>query len=163
METSEQRGGTRRSPWPQSRVALWSLAVLAGAVLVIAAVAGTLREPVELDPGTPEGVVQAYLEAVIAGDHDAAAAHLSADDAERCDASRFRGAYVSDSMTATLDDVQVRGERAEVRVQLREPSAPPPFGSPGMRSSESFELVAEAGTWRLTGQPWPVHWCPEAH
>lgn len=161
VATSEAGARARRG-WPPSRVALWALAGLAGVVLVVAAVAGALREPADLDPDTPEGVVQDYLEAVLARDHDAAVAHLSEADADHCGAEGFQRAYVPEALTATLDEVRLRGDRADVLVRLREPTGPPPFGGPGMRSTEAFELVRDGGAWRLTGRPWPLHWCPEA-
>jgi hypothetical protein len=52
------------------------LLIVLGAVAVIAVVAGAIaatRQVTQCDRGTPEGVVQAYLAAVIDGDHDEAA------------------------------------------------------------------------------------------
>jgi hypothetical protein len=53
------------------------LSVFVGAVVLLAVVAGMVvakRAAPELDSHTPEGVVQQYLQAVIAGDYQVAAA-----------------------------------------------------------------------------------------
>jgi hypothetical protein len=137
---------------------LWVLAGLMVAALVAGLVIAALRPPDPLDVRRPEGVVQAYLQAVLDHDHAAAAGYLSEDTAERCPASAFRTAWVPEGMTADLDDVQVTGDRAEVRVVLHPTAALPPFDAVDS-TTELFRLARQDGAWRLTGVPWPLVSC----
>jgi len=57
-----------------------ALAIFVGAVVLLAVIAGLVianRGAPAVDPHTPEGVVQQYLQAVIAGDYLVAVALLS--------------------------------------------------------------------------------------
>jgi hypothetical protein len=148
--------GTARSGRPQ--VLVW---VLAGVVIValitgiaVAAVRGSTR----LDAGSPEGVVQRYLQAVFEHDHATAVGYLSDDTAERCSVAAFREAWVPDGLTADLDDVRVTGDRAEVRVVLHAVVEPLPV-DPTTTTTELFRLERTADGWRLTGEPWPLVSC----
>lgn len=146
----------------RSSVALWTLVGVVAVALVAGALAGALREPAALDPGSPEGVVQAYVSAVLDRDYPTAAEYLSAETAERCEPRGFEDAYVAEGLTATLEDVSVDGDEAVVRVRMREPAGPPLLGGGGgITSEERFLLVVEDGDWKLTEQPWPLFWCPE--
>lgn len=137
---------------------LWILAGLVVIALVVGLVIAALRPPTSLDIDRPEGVVQAYLRAVLDHDHAAAAGYLSQATAERCPASAFRAAWVPEGMTADLDDVQATGDRAEVRVVLHPDTALPPFDAVDS-TTELFRLIREDGAWRLTGIPWPLVSC----
>ena len=67
------------------------LVPVGAAVLIVALVAVALvREPAQLDPNTPEGTVQVYLQAISDGDYEGAFAVLDPDFYEgmRC---RFLG------------------------------------------------------------------------
>jgi hypothetical protein len=140
-------------------VLLWGFAALVAASLIVGAVAGALRAPARLPPGSPEQAVQAYLGAVLDGDHGEAAGHLTAEAARRCSVSAFRQAWVPEGLTAELDGVRLRDGQADVRVRLR--TATDPFALDDFTSTETFTLVDEGGTWRLTGSPWPLYSCPE--
>ena len=141
-----------------SRLVGWSLGA-ALVVLIAAGVAvGVLREPVLLDPQTPEGTVQAYVQAVLDGEWNEARSHLTDDLEAECTAIDFRHSWIPDSLTATLDDVRLDGDEAEVIVRLRTAAEPDPFGG-GYETSETFDLIREDTTWRVTGQPWPVYDC----
>jgi hypothetical protein len=157
--TTQQRQvrGERRAGLPSS--AVWALVALVVTVVVVGAVAGTLRAPTPLDEQSPEGVVQAYLQAVLDGDHLAAVAFFSDDTARDCQASDFRNAWVPESLTATLDAVHVRGDDATVRVRLRTVAGPGPFGGDGYSSLETLTLAREDAQWRITGAPWPLLDC----
>ena len=134
------------------------IATLVIAVLVIAAVGGALRSASPPDSSTPEGVTQVYLQAVF--DHDfTAAVALYSEQLASCDVADFRSSWVPESLTATLDDVQMRGDTATVRVRLRSVAGPPPLGGDGYSSVETFTLAREGAQWRITGEPWPVYDC----
>ena len=137
---------------------LWVLGGLVALALAIGAVVGGLRDPAELDPRRPEGVVQEYLKAVLDRDYAAAVGYLSDETAERCPASAFRETWVPDDLTADLEDVRSQAGQVEVLVRLRTAADPLPFDD-GLSSTEAFTLVEEDGAWRLTGDPWPLYSC----
>ncbi len=147
-----------RPPPGRSRALLWVLGGLVLVTLVIGAVVGAVRDPATLDPQSPEGVVQSYLEAVFDHDYTNAVGYLTAETAERCRPSAFRDAWVPDDLIADLDEVRVRDGQADVRVQLRSTADPLPFESMDP-SVETFTLVDDDGPWRITDEPWPLHSC----
>lgn len=148
---------SRERPRPP-RLARWSLAA-ALLVLIAAGVAvGVLRDPVLLNPQTPEGTVQVYVQAVLDGEWTEARSHLAGDLEAECTALDFRRSWVPDSLTVTLDDVRVDGDEAEVVVRLRTVAQPDPFGGQ-YETTETFDLTRENATWQLIGQPWPVYDC----
>ncbi|MGH2720170.1 MAG: hypothetical protein ACRDJO_01030 [Actinomycetota bacterium] len=157
MTDIEQADGTGRSP--RVRRPLVVLLLLAAAAVVVSVVVAVAAPGPRLDASSPESVVARYLQAVIDRDSDAAT-YLSAGTAERCATTLLRDAWIPPSLTATLDDVEVRGNEAEVVVRLRSVPAPPPFGG-GFSSIERFTVVrASAGDpWRIAGDPWPVYAC----
>ncbi|HSK98133.1 MAG TPA: hypothetical protein VK891_16020 [Euzebyales bacterium] len=158
MEATDQTPPEQQHRPRRSQRLLWVLGGLVAVALLVGALVGALRSPAELDPDSPEGVVQAYLEAVIEGDHAAAAGYLSEETARRCRASAFRQAWVPDGLTADLDGVRVRGPRTEVRVRMR--TTADPFTLDGYTSTETFTLADENGAWRLVDDPWPLYACP---
>ena len=150
-----------RSPHerPRSkRLVGWSLGA-ALVVLIAAGVAvGVMREPVLLDPHTPEGTVQAYVQAILDGEWNEARSHLTDDLEAECSISDFRRSWLPGSLAATLDDVRLHGDEAEVVVRMRTAAEPEPFGG-RYETTEVFDLIREGPTWRVTGQPWPVYDC----
>lgn len=137
----------------------WVVGGIVVAIIALGGLAGALRGPADIQPDSPEGVVQAYLRAVLARDHADAAGYLTDDTARRCPASAFRQAWVPDDVTADLEQVSVTGGDARVRVRLRTPAGPLPLDSES--STELFLLAREDGAWRLTGEPWPLTTCEE--
>lgn len=144
-------GGKARSS--ERRLLLWSGVALG--VLVVLAAAFSFIGDAELDPGTPEGVVQDYVRAVIAGDRPAARSYL-ADELDGC-GTRFPR-YLADQAYRIewLDTTLGEGE-AWVTVSVAG-SDPGIFG--GNRSETyEFRLISEAGGWRITHQEWPWYEC----
>jgi hypothetical protein len=148
-------------PPSRSTALLWGLGGILLAVIVVGAVASALREPVLLEVGTPEGVAQRYLQAVLDDDPSAAAAFLSAD--SRCDVEDYDEVWVPDSLTVSLDSVRLleSEQAAEVRVRLRSVAGPGPFGDGGYSSFETLRLARQDGRWTLVGTPWPLYDCRE--
>lgn len=157
MSAEEPASGTRERGRRRSVVVLWALVAVVGVALIVGAVAGALREPAALEAGTPEAAVQAYLQAVIAGEYEQATQYLSAEAAERCDAAELRRADVPERLTATLEEVRPAGDGQEVLVHFRAGPPPPQLGGSGYSYTERFLLVDEGGSWRLSDAPWPFY------
>lgn len=134
-----------------------SLVLIAGltAVLIVVTIvlAFTLgdREPTTFDPGTPERAVQDYLQALDDGDFEAAYALLSSDYQRTVSLSdflererfQFRSDYGADRVT--IDDVDINGETARLRLQLRYVTG----DGDDYERQEDVALVRENGAWRL--------------
>ena len=137
--------GTRRWLW------------LGGAVVfvVLLAAIALIREPVQLDEGTPEGVTQAYLQAISDGEYDTAFGYLDPDYYKGCDATSLaRNAPDQGFGAAIEEEVQGSDERPLVPVTLRFGNPGGLFGS-GYTTFELFELVTVDGEWRITNEAWP--------
>ena len=80
-----------------NRVLLVVVAVVIAAAVVAGVLLATRDEP-RYGSGTPEGVVQSYLEAVIAGDHPEAVRFLAAD--SDCEVSDLDRAAVQQEVRA---------------------------------------------------------------
>lgn len=159
MDVLEQTGRDDGPPDHPPRPLVWILAGVVAAGLIVAAVLGALRDPAPLDPGTPEGVVQVYLQAVLDGDVTTARNLLSQDLAENCSVQDLRDSWVPEGVTASLGDVRHLRDEVEVEVRLRTVAGPPPFGAGGQETTEFFTLIEVAGEWRIDGATWPVHDC----
>jgi hypothetical protein len=128
----------------------WLLPTLGGVVVVALVAAGVLRDAPELDPSTPEGTVQAYLEAVFDGDQEAAAALTEGE----CDTNLGPGIQV-EGVSATLKSVEGDENQATVIVKMSQPSTEP-FG--GLSEWEEwFSLLNHDGTWMIQQQVWPYY------
>jgi len=138
--------------------------VLAAAVGVIAALAvfagvvAATRDPVVLDPASPEGVAQAYLAAIARGDLAAAVDQLAEE--SPCGLDDLAVAYLPRSLQITLDDATVQGDGAVVSVEITEVYDESPFGSSGYTHTERLLLTRQGPHWRVTGSPWPMYGCP---
>ena len=134
------------------------LAVIGGAIVVIGIIVASLASSwtaPERDPKSPEGVVQAYLAAVL--DHDSAAARALLEADTTCTIEQFDQSYVDRDVTINLVDVEVSGSDATVQVSI-EHSNGDPFG--GTWNEEQYLRLAKSGdSWRITGSPWPVYSC----
>lgn len=127
--------------------------ITAALVVVTIVLAFTLgdREPTTFDPGTPERAVQDYIQALHKGDFEAAYALLAADYQRTVSLSdflererfQFRSEFAADRVT--IDDVNISGETARLRLQLRYISD----DGDGYESKTSVLLVREDGAWRL--------------
>jgi hypothetical protein len=128
-------------------------------IAVIGVVAGVLtstRDVPTYDRGTPEGVVQAYLTAVVDGDHDAAVAFLAQD--SPCTVDDLDRAFVPDGVRIVLRDTRSDGDTAQVGVDVAMPSGGP-LGSTEFTEQHTFRLRQSDGDWRITGRPWPMYDC----
>jgi hypothetical protein len=147
----------RRVSSRPNRVLAIAVAVIA-LVAVLAGVVSSTRSATRYDRGTPEGVVQAYLEAVIDGD-DREAAGLLAQDSE-CTVDDLDRTGVPDALRAVLRDTEVDGDTARVEVDLDLAPAGP-LDSFELTEEHTFRLVRADGKWLIQGTPWPMFECSE--
>ena len=134
------------------------LAVIVIAALVLSAVSAlvsSLREDVKFSANTPEGVVQLYLTAIIAGKNDQAASYFSSD--STCNASDIDRAYVSDTLRVNLVSTSIDGNSAYVKIDANT-GASGPFDD-GYTESHTYRLTQESGKWLIEGIPWPIWDC----
>lgn len=132
------------------------LVVIAALVLVALAAILVRGGPEELDPTSPEGVVQRYSAAVIAGDEPAAMALLSDRLVTDCEKMPF---YPADGIRVTLLSTAERGESASVSVLIRISYGSSPFGSGETESRQAFQLVNEQGLWKIDVTPYELTVC----
>jgi len=126
--------------------------------LVIVALTAVLARPasVELDSSSPEGIVQRYTEAVIAGDDPTARESLAADLRQECDQIE---AYGRDDTRVTLSGTTEHDDKATVEVTVTQ-NGGGVFGGE-YTSDERFHLERDAGEWYITGTPWQFTICEE--
>jgi hypothetical protein len=133
------------------RLPSWVLPGL-GVLAVVALVAvGLLRETPELDPATPEGTVQAYLDAVFAGDLEAAAQYTEG----QCDPNLGVPGTPTQGVSASLVSSEVNDQTATVIVQLSQTSNDPFIGVSEWQ--EWFNLINRDGVWLIQEPVWPFY------
>jgi hypothetical protein len=136
------------------------LALVVGGALVVAVVAAVVasgRSEVDLEPGTPQATVQAYLRAVLDGD---VAALDSLEPETECQAGDITGAFIPESARVVLTEAEIDGAQATVQVEVTESSSGSPFGVDEFTHEETFALERSgSGEWRIVGAPWPLYSC----
>lgn len=142
--------------------------VLAGALL---AAAGPHRAREAFPDGTPEAVVQRYVDAVLAGDRRTARATFTAALAARCTIGAFDRAFGEteawiggaerpvDHRIQVVERSDMDGGRVRLRVRDAHAQVEPPFGGSRWTSDHEFVLVQVDGVWRLDAADWPEP-CP---
>lgn len=118
-----------------------------------------VRSASDRDPGTPEGVAQAYFRAVLDQDDSAARSLMTPDLAARCNDGRIYIA-TSGSTRVVLDATDVQSGRAVVTVEISEMTDPSPFDVDGYSHRERLVMTGAPGEWSISEQPWP-YFCPE--
>ncbi|MEA1902521.1 MAG: hypothetical protein U9N56_03235 [Actinomycetota bacterium] len=131
-------------------------AVLGIAVVALVAIALN-REPVQLDPNTPEGTVQAYLQAIGDSDYDAAFELLDPEEYEGCSpADLATSVNRGEPFTAVFDTENIEkvgNDTTLVPVRMQFGSTGP-FGN-GWTQWETFILTDRTGSWLITEEAWP--------
>lgn len=133
------------------------LGVIATLVVVALLVVFTRGEPVLRDASTPEGVVQRYSAAAIAGDETAAAEYLTDAAVDRCE-NFERGD--TGSIRVTLVSTTERDDSADVRVSIVTFYGSDPFGGSESEYEDVFDLVKVDGDWKIDVAPWQLAVCP---
>lgn len=135
------------------------LAALVGVVVVLAFVAGVVasrRQVVALDSGTPEGVAQAYIRAVLDDDLAAAAALLSpASGCAIADTARS----MPDTVRVVLESTVVDGAAAVVTLRVTDSEGEGPFAASPRSHTERVTLARADGAWLVTGSSWLLPGC----
>ncbi len=152
------------------RFLFWAGAAAVALLLLATALVVLLdaREPKLLPADTPAGVVQRYLLAVEAGDAQQAFEYLTTTvttgtttEARSLDDFRRRMPSPGErrGLQVVLDSETVRGEKAEVQVYFSriEAGRGSILGSPVSQWPRKFELVRDAGEWRITGLRYSVY------
>ena len=155
-EQGSHSGFPRKSLSRDTRILLWS--GVAVGVLVVVAVVLTFVDRPGLDPSTPEGVVQRYLQAVVEGRRSLARSYLSDRLQEECD-SGFPRHVSRDAYRIEWIDTVVDESEAWVDVLVAEEDL-------GILDSyyefnAGFALEESADGWRITDQEWPWYGCSE--
>jgi hypothetical protein len=130
----------------------WILPTVAVVVVIALVAVGLSREPAELDPDSPEGAVQAYIQALSAGDFDEAATYWATDGC--LPPSNVPTAGAPD-VSASLVSVDDNDRQATVVVRLTENSTDPLSGL--YEYEEWFMLVNEDGAWKISQPSWPYY------
>lgn len=131
-------------------IALALVAVTALTIVVI-----NTTDEKSYDKGTPQGVVQSYLDSVFNGDFNTAASYISSE--SECTATDLDRAFIPSRPRIYLTSTTVAGATAQVKIQVEQ-------GDSGILNNPSTEervirLVKPGNTWLLTGIPWPLYDC----
>ena len=146
---------------------MWGVGIgVAALALAAVIIALTVNRGVDaLDSGTPEGVVQRYLQAIVEEEYEDAYALLSEEAQSACAFDKFldsleRRGRDEAAFTARLDSVRVRDDTATVRVRIEERRAPDGLlYNPRPGYEEPYRLTWTGGGWRLTEPGYPAWAC----
>ncbi len=130
----------------------WVAGALLTALVVGAAIVASRPVPT-YDLSTPEGTVQAFLQAVLDGDDETAAGFLSSEVDPHCVAELYRGPDTSVRVTLVSTDVQ--DHTATVRVRITFTEAQPPFGGSEYSNDATYRLERTDDGWTITRADWP--------
>lgn len=134
------------------------LAVVVGLVIGLAVLTEVLvAQPTTAvdDPSSPAGVVRAYVQALVAEDHEAAAALL--EEGGPCEVADVERAYPPDVDRVLLVDTVVEGDEARVVIEIVVREGP--FSAFAYTERHTLELTGTDAGWRITGRPWPLFEC----
>lgn len=154
--------------------ARWGIPVGIAAAVSLLVVVALIRDPVQLDPDSPEGRTQEYLQAISDERWEDVLAVLDPDRFAECSPSDIASNAPGQPFTASLQEGDaVEGGRFEEVPSDDGPTAsttPPdeerivevtlrfgdtgPLGS-GWTTHEVFEVVSKDGFWWISGDPWP--------
>lgn len=158
---SEDTGdGEAGSPRPAGLTILIVAGIGLVVAIALAAIVSANRDVPVLDAGTPEGVVQAYIDAMVKGDEASAHAYLSDELQEECSVGDLRNNQErSNNIRVTLRSVSAGGDEAEVEVTITEDAGGGLFGGGGYSFEEFFFLTRSGATWVISERPWPIYDC----
>ncbi len=144
-----------------NRLLLW-MGVGLTALVVVAAIAVALRSPAMFEPGSPEAVVQEYVNAVLDEDADSAFALLTPAAQRRCDVEDLEDRYIrGEQSRIVLVESKVDGDDATVDLEFNAVSGERPFDMYEYSFEQRFKLRNIDGTWRIATAQWPFYRCTE--
>jgi hypothetical protein len=141
-------------------IVLGAVALIAIGILAVL-LAGRQAPSGAVDPSSPVGVVQAYVEAVRAGDTERARSYLSQSAREQVDKANFPKPYLPPSppeRRVLIEPGEVTGDRARVKVTVSTFTArSEPFSTSTYHQDVDVRLVRENGQWRIATpvEPFP--------
>ncbi len=130
------------------------VAVLVVALAVVAAIVSSGRDRPTLDATTPEGVVQLYVTALFDDDVAAAAEDYLAPELNCGDF--LSEMYLADTFRVAVVETTTTKDTAQVELSIEEDAG---LFNGSWSHREIFTLRRDAGTWLITGEPWPVYQC----
>jgi hypothetical protein len=139
----------------KSNRVLLIIAIFTGLLLVSSLFLISSKDIKKLDPATPEGVVQLYLNEVINGQYEEAINYLSA--TSNCKATDLDRAYLADSLRINLVSSEINEESALVKIEVETQSGGPFNDS--YTESHNYRLAIENTNWKILGIPWPMWEC----
>jgi hypothetical protein len=141
-----------------NRTANFYLAVLVSVIFAIALIFAISHENSvkNLESGTPEKVVQEYLDFLNDGRNEEAAKLFST--LSKCTVDDIDRAYIDTSSQVLLEKVSLNGENSAIVYISIQRSDGPLMSDPYLQN-ENIRLVKEDGSWRLSGIPWPLYQC----
>ena len=155
--TGERDAGSSR---PAGSTTLIAAGVALVAAITVAALVAANRDAPDLQEGSPEALVQEYVDAMIEGHEATAHEYLSADMQAECSVRDLRdGQERADDVRVSLRTVTIDGDEADVEVTIIEDSGSDLFGGDGYRYEETFTLSRAGDTWVISERPWPIFFC----
>jgi hypothetical protein len=127
----------------------------------------TTNQGVTLDPNTPEGTVQRYIEALNDEQFDEAFNLLSIEAQKDCTLADFRligRIPVEPNIRVRLDRIQEASDGTEIRLELENFSGISPLGLDFIfedgRYTVTYLVEEMDDLWRISHAPWPYRGCP---
>ena len=136
------------------RTLIGILALIAIIVVIAVVVVFTRGGAPDVDPTTPEGVVQSYTRAVIDGDYKAALGYLSSDLREKCERAEPRSPQ---GLRLTVISTKIVDDTAIVRVTLEQGGGT--YGDSSYQYDDTFSMIREGGDWKIEMAPWDLTTC----
>lgn len=134
-------------------------------LLFIASVVVTFtQDEASFNPGSPEAVVQDYLNALDSEDFESAYQALSPELRAECAVDEMFGGRIAWNQDVidgriTLEDTQELGDTTFVTVKIARLSGGGLFGPSEYDFEERFALKQFDGRWKFSQEPWPFPGC----
>lgn len=130
--------------------------VVSAVVLAVAtaAIISSRRPATELDPQSPEGVVQAFFRAIEADDWEEARSLLSTSLQSECGASELASSNYEFSQVV-LEGQSTFAEETLISVSVVRVDVTDPLGPARFEDRLDFTLVEEGGSAKISILPWP--------
>ncbi|TQO20846.1 hypothetical protein FB472_2501 [Rhodoglobus vestalii] len=130
------------------------LSIIAAIVVIALVVVFTRGGPANVDPTTPEGVVQSYSRAIVDSDTTSALEFLASALRDNCERSE---PSVIQELRMTVISSKMNGDTAMVRVTMEYGGGS--FGGSGYEYDGVFTLVNEGDLWKIESTPWELALC----